>query len=148
MLEKYSPNRKVLYVDDEPALLDSFKAMFRKEEVEVYTLQYPEMINKVINNYGPFAVVFSDERMPNLQGHQLLEIVKLNNLNTQRYLVTGFSSLEDTIKAINIGGIHRYIPKPWKEEEVKNLVKEGIDTFNIAEEKEYLINYLKEQNKL
>jgi DNA-binding NtrC family response regulator len=148
MLEKYSPNRKVLYVDDEPALLDSFKAMFRKEEVEVYTLQYPEMINKVINNYGPFAVVISDERMPNLQGHQLLEIVKSNNLNTQRYLVTGFSSLEDTIKAINIGGIHRYIPKPWKEEEVKNLVKEGIDTFNIAEEKEYLINYLKEQNKL
>ncbi len=148
MLEPYKPVKKVLYVDDEVALLDSFKAIFRKEDVEVFVLQYPEMINKILNNYGPFAVVISDERMPNLQGHQLLEIVKNYNHNTQRYLITGFSSLEDTIKAINIGGIHKYIPKPWREDELKLAIKEGIDSFNINQEKEYLIEYLKEQNKI
>lgn len=148
MIPAYTPNRKILYIDDEIGLLDTFKALFRKDQIEVFVLQYPEMINKILSSFGPFSVIISDERMPNLSGHKLLEIVKSQFPNTQRLLVTGYASLEDTINAVNYGGINKYISKPWKDEELKKIILESVDYYNIYAEKDFLIHYAKSQNIL
>jgi hypothetical protein len=46
MMSVFVENRKVLYVDDEPALLDAFTSLMRKESLKITTLQMPKILNR------------------------------------------------------------------------------------------------------
>jgi response regulator RpfG family c-di-GMP phosphodiesterase len=140
-------NRKVLYVDDEPALLDAFTSLMRKENIKITTLQNSENIDSVLNKEGPFAVVLSDQRMPVCDGVHVLEKVKQQNPDTIRILITGYSDQNDTIRAINLGEIHSYISKPWDDEDFKREVNDWIIRFNLQKHNKYLTKQLDDENR-
>jgi response regulator RpfG family c-di-GMP phosphodiesterase len=146
-MTKYTENKKILYVDDEKELLNSFTSLMRKENLQIHTLNESMKIEDMINSEGPFAVVLSDQRMPDYDGVKVLEIIKQNSPETIRVLVTGYSDYNDTIRAINAGGITSYISKPWKDEEFKFQVSNWVTQYNLKQQNSYLLNRLDEENK-
>ena len=143
----YSRNNRLLYVDDEESLLSAFNSLMRKEDMEIHTHQDPLHIEKNLKEVGPFAVVFSDQRMPGLDGVGVLECVSHLHPSTVRVMVTGFANHEDTLRAINIGGISYHISKPWKDEELRGLARDSINRYNLVEENRFLVDELSAANK-
>jgi len=144
-MAEYQNNFKILYVDDEPNLLLSFKSLLRKEKFKVITSQQPEEIEQLLETEGPFALVLADERMPEMPGHKMLSFVKDKHPDTMRVLITGFASYEDTINAINHGGIYKYISKPWDEKQLIQIIDESVSIFNSKMEKEFILTELREE---
>lgn len=142
----FTPNRKVLYVDDEAHLLASFASLLRKERVQVNVLQQSDQIEKVLLEQGPFAVVFSDQRMPGMDGVAVLETVARIHPSTIRVLITGHADYSETIRAINQGGISHFIPKPWRDDALRKLVAEDIARYNMKEENAFLLGELQRAN--
>jgi response regulator RpfG family c-di-GMP phosphodiesterase len=145
-MEEYQRNSKVLYVDDEEALLSSFKSLLRKEPVEIHVLQDSTQIDAILEREGPFAVVFSDQRMPTIDGVGVLETVARHHPLTVRALVTGYADLSDTLRAINVAGITSYIPKPWKDDQLRSMLREFVGRYNLAGQNQYLLAALQEAN--
>ncbi len=147
IINPYIENHKVLYVDDEKELLKSFLSLMRKENCSITTLNNSTQIEEVIKNEGPFAVILSDQKMPGFDGVKVLEICRSQSPGSIRVLVTGYSDHNDTVKAINIGGINSYISKPWDDNEIKRNIREWIAYFNLKEENQYLLTALDVENE-
>lgn len=141
-MKPYQKNTRVLYVDDEQALLTVFGLLLRKEGVEVHTLQDPTQIEAMLDQHGPFAIVLSDQRMPGMDGVKVLEAVALRNPSTVRVMVTGYVDHADTTRAINVAGIASYIAKPWNDAELRKLIRDSVDRYNLTEEKAHVARQL------
>lgn len=146
-MAQFVENRKVLYVDDEENLLSSFRALMRSQDVETYVLNDPTRIHEILDASGPFAVVLSDQRMPGQDGVTTLKIVKERNPDTLGVMVTGYSDMESTKRAINAGGIVNYISKPWEDEGLRELVRELVSRYNISMERRFLLGEVKLKNE-
>ncbi|MCK5076418.1 MAG: response regulator, partial [Calditrichia bacterium] len=66
---------KILFVDDEEHVLSSFKRTFRKE-FDMETANSGKSALRIISSNGPFSVIVSDMRMPEMNGVQLLSKIK------------------------------------------------------------------------
>ena len=70
----------------------------------------------------PVDVVISDQRMPGMTGLELLTLVRDRYPDTVRIMLTGETSLETAVEAINRGEIYRYIRKPVDRDELRTAV--------------------------
>lgn len=145
-MEAYIPNRKILYVDDEAHLTSSFVSLMRKENVQIKVLNEPTQIDRVLEEAGPFAVVLSDQKMPGIDGVEVLERVARSHADTVRVMITGYADYNDTLRAINLGGISHYVTKPWKDDDLRKLVADSINTYNLRSENRFLLNKLDREN--
>jgi len=78
---------KVLFVDDEPSVLEGYKRMLHRE-FEVDTAVSGEQGLTLIRDRGPYSVVISDMRMPGMNGAQFLAQVRQRAPDTIRMLLT------------------------------------------------------------
>ena len=74
----------------------------------------------------PSAVLLTDQRMPGMSGIDLCEKVKDWHPHVLRLLVTAYSDQPTAVDAINRGGVHRYLTKPWDEWDVRQILKEAV----------------------
>ena len=118
---------KVLYVDDEPNNLISFKANFR-DFFEVYTAESAEAGRKLLNT-NEIHVLITDQRMPVQNGVQFLESVIKEKPQIIRIILTGYADLETVVEAINKGQIYKYIMKPFDFDELKSTIESAYDLF-------------------
>lgn len=103
--------RRILFVDDEPKILQAFERQL-SESLEMETAPGPEEGLKAVVQNGPFAVVVSDFRMPRMTGIQFLSKVKQLSGDTVRVMLTGQADLTVAIAAVNQGSIFRFLTKP------------------------------------
>ncbi len=146
LTDTYTQNRKILYVDDEPNLLSAFRSLMRNENCDIHLLDKSERIEDYLNLHGPFAVVFSDQRMPVVDGVKVLQTVSEYSPETIRIMITGYADFDDTLRAINIGKISHYINKPWNDNDLKKLLRDSLEKYNLLQENKYLLNVLKSKN--
>lgn len=102
---------KILFVDDEVNVLDSMRRQLRKRYDVVTALSGREALEKM-KAEGPFAVVVSDMRMPEMDGIQLLKEIKVLYPDTVRMMLTGNADQETATEAVNQGQIFRFLTKP------------------------------------
>jgi serine/threonine-protein kinase len=114
----------ILLVDDEERILRSMRMLFFSGYNVRMTTDPQEAIN--ILRAEKIHVVVSDQRMPVMNGSQLLKIAKETSPATMRILLTGYSDLEASIASVNEGEVFRYLMKPWDAEEVKKVVAEAV----------------------
>jgi response regulator RpfG family c-di-GMP phosphodiesterase len=115
----------VLTVDDEPSVLSALRRLFRLHGYK--TLQATsgaEGLNLLKTNQ--VDMVISDMRMPEMDGARFLELVRGHDESISRVLLTGYADISATIAAINLGAIHRYIAKPWDDQELLLVVREAL----------------------
>ncbi|MFA6260593.1 MAG: ATP-binding protein [Bacteroidia bacterium] len=114
---------KVLYLDDEEENLLVFKSSFRKA-YQIDTASSTSNADELIKN-NRYDVIISDQRMPGVTGVEFLNSIP-DEPRSIRIIMTGYSDIESVIDAINSGKIHKYIRKPWKKEELNQLLDEAI----------------------
>ena len=124
---------KVLVVDDEEAILETMFFTFM-DEYEVVTTTSARKALKLLDEHAPVAVIITDQRMPEINGVELLAQVVESHPNTVRIMLTGFADAEATIQAINDGHIYAYINKPWEPEELKQVVRRAVEHHELTRE--------------
>jgi len=133
---------KILFVDDEPAVLDGYKRTLHRD-FEVDTAVGGEQGLSAIENTGPYAIVVSDMRMPVMNGAQFLARVKQATPDTVRMLLTGHADLTTAMDAVNEGNIFRFLTKPCEKDTLSKAMTAGIVQYRlVTAEKELLENTL------
>jgi response regulator RpfG family c-di-GMP phosphodiesterase len=102
---------KILFVDDEPHVLQSIQRQLRKR-FELQTAAGGEEALRVLKQDGPFAIIVSDMRMPGMNGVELLAKVKDAYPDMVRIMLTGNADQETATEAVNTGQIFRFLTKP------------------------------------
>lgn len=115
----------LLLVDDEPHVVAGLKTALRRHPFRVWTaLSGAEALELLKRE--PIDVVISDERMPGMDGAELLREVRRRFPDTLRMLLTGQASLEEVIRAVNDGQITHYFAKPCSADEVARVVGQAL----------------------
>ncbi len=136
---------RILIVDDEEAILETMAFTFM-DLYEVLSTSDPKTALAMLEENQPVAVVITDQRMPGMTGVELLKQVYDRFPETVRIILTGFADSETTIRAINDGHIYGYINKPWEPEELKTIVKRGVELHALTLENRRLVEHLRHAN--
>ncbi len=127
---------RVLILDDEEMVLTSLRSFLELEtdyEIVTFTsateaLEYTKK-NKI-------NLVVSDYLMPEMDGISFLAKVKEIDPNATRIILTGYADKENAIKAINEVSLFQYIEKPWDNDHLKLVIRNGIDKQKLLSELE------------
>ena len=93
---------RVLCVDDEPRILEGLENHLAMH-YEVHFATSGAKGLQLLQSDGPFSVVISDMRMPEMDGASFLQQVRHQSPDSTRMLLTGQSDLESAITAVNKG---------------------------------------------
>lgn len=125
---------KVLVVDDEPGIrsgihriLSKFSVSFPFLEDDIeYDLIEASTGEEAIEmmKEGPVDIVLLDNKLPGIQGVEVLDFIKTNYPNTLVVMITSYASLELAVNATNKGA-YDFVPKPFTPQELKTSM-EGI----------------------
>ena len=116
----------VLLVDDEESILNSLRRLLRSQAFDVVLAGSGAQALEIMAAQ-PIDLIMSDARMPGMDGAQLLAEVHRLYPATSRILLTGYADVPTIIKAINEGQIHRYIAKPWNDDELKLILQQALE---------------------
>ncbi|MGL6281558.1 MAG: response regulator, partial [Microcoleaceae cyanobacterium] len=121
---------KILVVDDEPDNLDLLYRTFHREYKVLRAESGPDAL-QILTEEGEVAVIISDQRMPQMSGTEFLSLTATQYPDIIRIILTGYTDVEDLVEAINAGKVFKYVTKPWKAEELRAIVKQGVDTHTV-----------------
>ncbi len=129
---------KVLFIDDEPGVLESYERLLRRE-FNVHVALGGEKGLHAIQEYGPFAVVISDMRMPGMNGAEFLAKVRQQYPDSVRMLLTGYTDINIAIEAVNQGNILRFLSKPCDKDALVEAINIGLDQYrSVVAEREII----------
>src|SRR5437588_12298860 len=134
----------LLVVDDEPYILTTLAALL-SPDFNVFTADSGESAQRIFAEQS-IDLILTDQKMPGMSGVQLLEWVREQHPWTVRLLMTGFAELEDAVEAINRGKVYRYLFKPWRADELVQILREASRTYKLERENEELLRALRELN--
>lgn len=133
---------KVLCVDDEPYILESFRRQLRgRFDLEIATSGQAAL--SLFKSGGKFPVIISDMSMPEMDGAELLRSVQKISPSTVRVMLTGNADQETAVKAVNDGQIFRFLTKPCSSDIIEAVLNASLEQHRlITAEKELLQNTL------
>jgi HD-like signal output (HDOD) protein len=121
-----SARKRVLFVDDEAAILDGLKAVLRPQRREwdmVFALGGPAGLSEV--ERSTFDVVVTDMRMPIVDGAALLTRVKELQPRAVRLVLSGQTDSQTALKTVFTA--HQFLAKPCDTEKLRSVVKRCCD---------------------
>src|SRR5687768_15638500 len=118
-----------------------------RRRVEVPAAAAPYHALDLLRSRGDIAVVLSDFRMPQMSGAELLAAASRLRPEARRVLVTGYADADNLIQSINSGQIHYVIRKPWKHQELHQLLEQMVRSFHLERENRRLIDELRGSNE-
>ncbi len=139
---------RVLVVDDEPMNLELLERSLRRK-YEVVSAQSPEAALDILRA-GPqsddIALILSDYRMPGMNGAELLAESVKTHPDAKRIIITGYADADNVIAAINSGRIHYLIKKPWKHQELHQILEQLLHAYSLEIENRRLLIELRATN--
>ncbi|MFM2241736.1 MAG: hypothetical protein RLZ97_591 [Verrucomicrobiota bacterium] len=127
----------ILTVEDEPEVrqaierdLESFATAFRVETA-ADVADAREVIATLAAQSDTLGLIISDHRLPGTSGVDFLTELEADPAHPglRKILLTGQADQADTIRAINSGGLDRYIAKPWSADELRTIVTTQLTEF-------------------
>jgi len=123
--DDYKPT--ILILDDEEMVVTSLRNLFRLQtDYQIVTYSSPGSAlaeaDKVLVD-----LVITDYLMPRMDGIAFLSKFKEIQPHAVRVLLTGYADKENAIKAINEVGLYQYLEKPWDNEALLMVVKNGLE---------------------
>lgn len=137
----------VLIIDDEEQVGRAVGRLLKQIKTKyVYLDSAQAGLDRIKTAASPFSLIISDQRMPGMQGAEFLEKAKEASPNSIRFLLTGYADVDAVTQAVNRGSIHRYIAKPWQNNEFIETIKAGLEQYELIVENDRLFRLAKEQN--
>jgi len=131
-------SERVLFVDDEPNVLEGIRRALRKQ-VDLQTATSGAEGLRLMQEGGPFALVISDMRMPAMNGAQFLAKVREQAPDTVRMILSGHADLQATIAAVNEGHIYRFLSKPCPSDQLLTAVEDGLKQYRLLTAEKVLL---------
>lgn len=114
--------KRVLFVDDEPLVLDAMRALFRRQRLEwdmVFAAGGPQAIAELD---GPmFDVVVSDMRMPMADGNAVLSAVRERHPAAARVILSGHAGRDAELAALTVA--HQFVSKPCEPARLRGIIE-------------------------
>lgn len=118
---------KLVIVDDEEMVLTSIASFLRLEtSYDVATFTRATVALEHLEHHD-VDLVISDFLMPEMDGLQFLRRVRDLRPQVPRVILTGYADKENAIKAINEVGLFQYIEKPWSNDELRLVIRNGVE---------------------
>ncbi len=127
---------KLLIVDDERIALRNLEHVMKKEGYNVTSTQSGMNALKLLDEQL-FDVVLTDLRMEKVDGMQILAKSRERHPDSEVIMITGFATLDSAVDAMRHGAFH-YIAKPFKLDEVRQVVKEASAKVKLKKENQNL----------
>lgn len=135
----------LLLVDDEPSILSALRRLFRPQGYRILMADSGAAALDIAEA-EPVDLVISDMRMPHMDGAQFLQRMRGLQPDAVRILLTGYADIQSTIAAINGGEIHRYIAKPWDDNDIVLVVREALSRRQLEVRNRQLADTVRRQN--
>jgi response regulator RpfG family c-di-GMP phosphodiesterase len=137
---------RLLIVDDEPFVLSALTRLLRRDGYEVITAAGPRRGIELLQE-EEVGVIISDYRMPEMDGVEFLRRVRDVVPDAIRIILSGYAETHAILSAVNNGGIHKYLTKPWNDEQLRLEIKSGFDLYHLAMTNHELQEMLGRQNE-
>lgn len=122
--EVENPKARILCVDDEKVILDSFRKILVLDGYSVDTVETgKEALGLVQNHHYDF--VFTDLKMPEMDGVDVTKSVKHLRPDIDVIIITGYASVETAVECMKYGAMD-YVQKPFTEDELLEFVKKTL----------------------
>lgn len=131
------PVSEILVVDDEPVVLTALKVTLEREGFPVVACTSPLKALSIVAERD-FAVIISDQRMPEMMGLDFLIESRRLRPYASRILITAVLALPTIVDAINKGEIFRFVAKPWLREELVATVRNAVQRHELVTRNEAL----------
>ncbi|MFA5113786.1 MAG: response regulator [Candidatus Margulisiibacteriota bacterium] len=117
-------NVRIMVIDDEPSVLESFKMILKIKDYDVAT--FPDGPTALAQlQKGQYDVVFCDLKLPGMDGLEVLKKVKEIDQDVEFIIVTAYATESSHANAITLGALE-YLRKPFLMEEIYELVERGL----------------------
>lgn len=136
----------ILCVDDEASILKSLQRLFIGKDLQILLADSGSKALELMLEHR-VNVIITDMRMPNMTGAEFLAKAAILQPDAYRILMTGYADLASTVSAINLGKIHRYVQKPWDNQELLTVVDEGLALCHLIRQNKQLTAKVATQNK-
>lgn len=123
---------RILVVDDELSMREFLSILLEREGYDVSVAGSAEEALRTMES-ALFDLVLSDVNMPGLSGIDLLARIKEKSPETAVLMLTAFSAAEQAVEAMKLGA-YDYICKPFKNEEIKQLIKNALEKQGLKRE--------------
>jgi len=137
----------LLLVDDDSIVTRTLEALLRAEtQFDVVSFNRPtdalESLAKL-----KFDLVLSDFLMPELDGVTFLKQVRELQPEATRILLTGYADKQNAIRSINEAGLYHYLEKPWDNDNLLIVVRNGVERAQLVRELNETLSSLVEKDR-
>ena len=121
---------RILFVDDEPQVLDGLRRMLRPLAAE-WEMEFVESGEEALTRISaqPFDVIVTDMRMPGMDGVQLLEQVRALHPDAIRIVLSGHSDPQTILRSV--GSTHQYLSKPCDPDRLRTMIRRSWSLQNL-----------------
>jgi DNA-binding NtrC family response regulator len=116
-----------MIVDDEQIVVGALQA-FLELDTEHLVLPYTSPLAALERlEADPVHVIVADFMMPEMDGVTFLTRARERQPEATRILLTGYADKQNAIRAINEAGLYHYLEKPWDNEALKLIIRNGVE---------------------
>jgi CheY-like chemotaxis protein len=116
-----NPFARILAVDDEPVVLDSFRKILVVAGYAIDTVESGREALGLVQKHK-YDFVFTDLKMPEMDGLDVVKGVKHFSPETDVIVITGYATIESAVNAMKFGALD-YVQKPFTEDELVEFTK-------------------------
>ena len=135
----------ILFVDDDRAILEIVREYLAEIGYQVDVVDNGLTALERIKD-KPYHIVFTDIKMPDIDGLELLSAIKEYRPETEVIIVTGHGSMESAIQAMKYGS-YDYLQKPFKLNVLKIIIDRILDEKKLKQEKIVLKTRVKDRHR-
>jgi DNA-binding NtrC family response regulator len=123
---------RILFIDDDELILSALRRTMRKEPFACFFTSDPEMAMQIVKA-EKIDIVVSDHSMPGMTGIEFFALLVRLHKNVMRVMMTGQADRATTVRAINDGQVHRFLDKPWNDDELKAILSDLAQQVRVRE---------------
>ena len=136
------PQSSILVIDDEKKLAQLFVDILEGQGHTVFSANRgADGIALLDEKLPEIGMVFTDMKLPDMTGNDILREVKKRNHELPVVVVTGYATKDGAVEAMRLGA-YDYLSKPFKIEEVSAVAKRALERSRLIDENKYLHNEL------
>ncbi|KAA0003444.1 MAG: response regulator [Thermoplasmata archaeon] len=114
---------KIMFVDDDPSILDAAKTAIESYGYEVITASSGE---ECLDKVGDADLVFLDIKMPGMNGIEVLKKIKERYPSLPVIMITAYATVDTAIEAMKLGAFD-YVRKPFAIEELEGSILAALE---------------------
>ena len=123
-VELDDPKARILAVDDEKIILDSFRKTLVLAGYSIDTVEKGSEVLGLIRKHD-YDFVFTDLKMPGMDGVEVTKAVRHLRPDIDVIVITGYASIETAVETVKFGAMD-YVEKPFTEDELLTFVKTAL----------------------